>query len=256
MGDVTAGFSGLVIGETAKPRSAINLANSRAICGVWLPRRGQHCRVTALMACGRCSVHGGKTPRGLASHRTASGMYSKAMPRDLRKMFDAVMSGQDPLTLMPNLALEDTRIAQLLAQLGDGGDWSAKCEQKWRETSRAIKAGDVPAMLAGMKALDELCQRRTETDKVWREIHAAQKVKKQLAAAEWKRRVDLRQVIPVDQMMLFVNAIASLITTHVTLREDRRKVLEGVEAILRREKEQEASQNCVIEVGLLTEVDP
>jgi hypothetical protein len=195
-----------------------------------MPKRGRHCTRYILCKNGRCRTHSGNAASGLASATFKHGRYSKALPQGLRKSFEEYLASPDPLSLLENVAVADARVVELLSRL-EHADWP-KLKASWEATSKAIKGGDLAGAMAGMAELDALFQTMATNDDVWEQIQQVQEHKGKLAAREWKRRVDMRQVVTLEQLLLLMSAITNVIIEGVTLREDRLRVLRGIERLL------------------------
>lgn len=64
-----------------------------------------------------CYMHGGKSPRGLASPQTTHGRYSQDIPTRLAGRYLASQSDPDLLNLKSEISLVDARLAELLQQV-------------------------------------------------------------------------------------------------------------------------------------------
>ena len=71
----------------------------------------------------RCRLHGGATPQGIASPHYRGKGYSRSIPAHLKDIYEAHHNDHDLLSLHKEIALCDTRIEDLLAQIsGRMGD--------------------------------------------------------------------------------------------------------------------------------------
>lgn len=76
-------------------------------------RSGTPCRMSA-MPNGRCRVHGGMTPSGLAHPNTKTGRYSKDIPTRLAAGYQQALSDPDLLQLNDEIRLTDSLMSELL----------------------------------------------------------------------------------------------------------------------------------------------
>src|SRR5262249_51325510 len=100
--------------EPVEPAEAENAL--RRICGARGKRSGKPCQ-RAPMANGRCPIHGGKTPVGVAASRFKHGRYSKHLPQGLRNKYKAALSDPRLTSLKDELAIQVTRLNQLFEAL-------------------------------------------------------------------------------------------------------------------------------------------
>src|SRR5829696_9665580 len=82
------------------------------LCGA-KTRNGQPCPTPA-MPNGRCRMHGGASPAGLASPRFRHGRYSQHLPTVAAVRYAAAGQDPEPLSLREEIALLDALIGQLL----------------------------------------------------------------------------------------------------------------------------------------------
>src|SRR4051812_22336527 len=81
-------------------------------------RAGHPCRQPG-MANARCRMHGGKTPRGLASPNLVHGRYSKDLPTRLLTRFEEALTDRELLSLRQDVALLDAMLTSKLSQIRD-----------------------------------------------------------------------------------------------------------------------------------------
>src|SRR5688500_15140239 len=82
-------------------------------------RYGGPCRQPAMRTNGRCRMHGGKTPSGLASPNLLHGRYSKDLPTQLLTRFEEALEDRELLSLRQDVGLLDAMITQKLAEMRD-----------------------------------------------------------------------------------------------------------------------------------------
>jgi hypothetical protein len=85
------------------------------ICGA-KKRDGTLCRKPP-MANGRCRLHGGATPGGIACANYKHGRYSRFVPRGLKRGYEAALADTELASLREELALQQAMMCELLKQM-------------------------------------------------------------------------------------------------------------------------------------------
>lgn len=204
------------VGETPMQSSR---PHARAICGA-KTRSGAPCQ-NAPMTNGRCRMHGGKTPGGIALPHTKHGRYSKHLPGRLLERYKEALSDPDLIGLREEIGLIDSRLADLLSRVdtGESGRLWALVREAWARFKDAQSSGDRVALLEAVTELDRLISRATSDAGAWREIVDLVDQRRKLAESERKRQVEMRQVITAEQAMVLVAAIADTVRRNVRDRD-------------------------------------
>lgn len=126
-------------------------------CGAKLRKKpGKRCRNTLLMPNGRCRLHGGKTPSGLASKNWKHGLRSRAhrwqasLPAgagNLGDRFDAALKDPSLASLRQALALNDALVTSYMATMKATGRAVTPTQEK-----RILNLLDSQRKLAGDEA--------------------------------------------------------------------------------------------------------
>lgn len=158
-------------------------------CNAMSKTTGEQCRQPAIRGTTKCHYHGGKSPKGLAHPSTKSGRYSKHLPARLAERYEAALNDPDLISLRDEIALTDADIGRLLAlvddEMPDGLD--AKEERMWQRAQRQNRA----------------------------EIHQLIESRRKLVETERRRLVDLQQMMTVEQAMVLLAAVESVVNAHV-----------------------------------------
>lgn len=186
-----------------------------AKCGA-RKRDGTTCRQPA-MANGRCRMHGGKTPTGLALPQTKHGRYSKYIPDRLQARYETALGDAQLLELRHEVALIDARLADLLARVdtGEAGALWRRAQGLMRSYGQARRDGD-DAAEGLLRELQEVLGRGVADALAWAEVHGVIEQRRKLVESERKRLVEQQQLITVERAMLLVGAISGIIQKHVT----------------------------------------
>lgn len=84
----------------------------KKVCGAKLRNKpGKTCRKPP-MANGRCRLHGGRTPSGPDSPHFKHGRYAAAFKGQLAEKFEQASADEQPLDLLPELAVQRSLLAQ------------------------------------------------------------------------------------------------------------------------------------------------
>ena len=171
------------------------------------------------MANGKCYRHGGKSLVGVASATFKHGRYSKVLPFGLAERFAASMKDPDLLELRAELALVDSRMEALLAQMRthEGGRWSdaAAVYQRIRQARRRRRPADAEAALTELGSLLEQGQSDIES---WDQVERFLTLRARIVRVESKRLKDLQQMVTIDRVWTLVAALVQSVRNHVNDR--------------------------------------
>lgn len=204
-------------------------AKGRLICGAQT-RGGKPCPVTIIYGNGRCRVHGGPSPIGPVSATFVTGRHSKFMPQQLRERYEQALADPEIDSLRGEIALVDSRIFGLIESLGKDGTgnrWQALSKEyaklnEARAITDAVEKAE--AIAAHLNEIGKIIRGGVNESEAWAEIVAIVEQRRKLAEGERKRLVDLNQMITTEQALIFMNAVADIVRTHVTDSEVMGKI--------------------------------
>jgi hypothetical protein len=164
---------------------------------------------------GRCRLHGGKSLGGIASPRYQHGLYSKYVPKTLRRDHERLLQDRDLTELREELGLLTLRIAKLVGKLEDTApSWEA-VRAKWQEA--ATTEGDVTTALEELDTMIEAGVVAAHNQRVvWKELRRLIQEKTKTARAEWSRLRDLQGLIPLERVMGMWHGVLEAIRANVT----------------------------------------
>lgn len=154
---------------------------------------GEICQSFA-MANGRCRVHGGATPKGVASPNFRHGRYSKSMPEHLASRYAEALTDSRLLELRDEISLVDVRMADLLAKLDE-----------------EVKPDD---------------------SEVWKEILDTIGARQRLVESERRRYVEMQSIITIPQALAMVGAIVAIVRENVTDPKVLNSIATGIDRLI------------------------
>lgn len=186
---------------------------SEAICGA-KTREGGECQ-TPPMANGRCRMHGGLSPAGVASGRFKTGKFSRYLPERLLERYQEAQSDATLLELRDEIALVDTRLLDLLQRVdtGESGAIWKKLQQLWkdyRDEEGSDRATDL--LLEIGRTIAEGAADYAAWDDVGKQVNQ----RKALTESQRKREVELQQGITAEKAMILIAQLTEIIRRHVT----------------------------------------
>lgn len=192
-------------------------------------RSGEPCK-RAAAANGRCNLHGGKTPVGLALPQTTHGRYSKHLPARLSSRYHEAEYDSELLSMRAEVHLIDARLADVLARVdtGESGHlWEALVTAK--ETYYKAPAKDkASALYALLGLIDE-----GATDyAAWQDVRSLLEQRRRTVESERKRLVEMQQTITAERAMLLIGAIAGIVKAHVSSRQELAAITRDIGALL------------------------
>lgn len=202
------------------------------VCGA-KKKNGQPCQA-APMPNGRCRIHGGKTPAGIAHPSFQTGRYSKYLPAHLLADFEAAKADPELVECRHELALVDSRMGQLAQRLQSGKD-----AEMWALLSMQFStlAASFDSLLSSINVEDdegkqslrettdalEACRLTVHevraSESTWREIYGALEQRRKLVETESKRLVQMEQMITAEKAVALISLLGGIVRKHVTDRE-------------------------------------
>lgn len=178
------------------------------------------------MTNGRCRLHGGLTPSGIASPQYRHGRYSKVMPTRLRERYEEATSDGALLELREDVALLDARLSDLLSRVesGESGLIWRLLHQARTDLLAARRAGNAEEQAGAINTMLELIGRGHADYAAWRELGATLEQRRRLVESERKRLQDAQQTLTIEKAMLLIGAIGGIVKAHVADRDTLSKI--------------------------------
>ncbi len=180
-------------------------------------RNGQPCKAPA-MANGRCRIHGGKSPSGIASATFKTGKYSKYLPQGLVDTYNDVQSDENLLSVRGDVELLDVLIRAKLVNLDTGEsaahwDFLLKCIIKARRSYKNEDYGGLEEQFDEMEALADKRRLHYATEQ---EISAQLEQRRKLVDTENKIIMGKENAVTTEQAMLLVSALLASVKANVS----------------------------------------
>lgn len=191
----------------------------QTICGA-KTRKGAPCRQRP-MRNGRCKMHGGLTPAGIANPNTTHGRYSKHLPTRLADRYHEARSDPDLIALREEIALTDARLADLLGRVD-----THEAGTRWKAVGAAVRAyrkaeagEEDDDREKAFDLIEELTSEGLADYEAWDEVHRMVEQRRKLAETETKRLDKAGRSISAERAMLLVAAVVEVIRSHVQDRD-------------------------------------
>lgn len=170
------------------------------------------------MANGRCRIHGGKTPSGIALPQTKTGRYSKYLPKALNEQYRRSVSDTELLSIREDIALVDAMIASALPKLETRE--SGKAWQLIKKSISEMKAAFVDEQygkaMAYLDVMVEIVNNELLYYATEEEIRSALEQRRKLTETERKRLTEMEQTITSEQAVLLMTALLDSVKRNVT----------------------------------------
>lgn len=204
-------------------------------CTAKSKRSGERCKRHASIGMNVCAIHGGKTPSGLANPNLKHGRYSKDLPTRLAARYEHAASDPDLLRLDSEIHLLGTLISERLATLdtGESGRIWRELRESWKQymVARSARPPDTAGMSDALDRVAELIQRGSADHGARQEIADLIERRRKLVDSEGKRRVQMQQVMTIEQATLLVSVVANSVRRHVDSPEARAAIARDIAAV-------------------------
>lgn len=149
---------------------------------------------------GRCNRHGGTSPVVGAAHpNSTTGRHSKYLNGRLKEAYEASLLDPQTLSLTPDIALMDARVADLLASGALAG--SVEAWQAVRASFKAVKAaGDDESRRVAMDALADAVATGCNSDAGWNQVDRLVERRRRLVDSETRRLLGAQTAVTVEQL--------------------------------------------------------
>lgn len=218
----TVGETPLTPGHAAALMECVKPTDKRK-CGAKLRNKNAYCTQWGLPPSGRCRLHGGVTPRGPEAGAFKHGMFSKALPKNLKQNFEKLVADPALLEGRAEVALMQMRLAQLSGrvQCNESGKAWAALKELFARFKSANEAGDQAGMIAALNEMSTLVDGEVNDEAAWHELTEYVDKATRVAEREWKRVVANRQTITVEQIHAITAALIAAVNSHVKDTETR-----------------------------------
>jgi hypothetical protein len=211
----------------------------KRVCGA-KTRSGGTCGKPPLAGRTRCKLHGGKSPVGVAAPSYQGKGYSKYFPKEIARVYEQTLHDPELLSTREHIALADSRVHELLANLHDRSPLTKLKEI--RALVQVIASEDDDMMRArDCIELNDLLDDAQVVAQNWHDVLETIEAGRRLRDTERKRLVALNQFITAEQAMLFAHAVIEAVKQNVKDPHELRKVANAITALTgSRERTQDA----------------
>lgn len=195
-----------------------------------LTKSGKPCGGAA-MPNGTCRMHNGGAATGLDHPSFKTGRYSKSLPARLLTRYQEALEDPELLALREDVALIDSRIADLLSRVdtGETGGFYAEVKKAWSQYTRPsdlieqAKAGELMEQLLGAALTDF---------QAWEELGKQIDRRMKLVESERKRLVEMEQIVTVENLMVQVTAFTDVVRRNVNDPRTLAAIQREIEALI------------------------
>jgi hypothetical protein len=177
-------------------------------------------------------MHGGRTPRGLASPLTRSGRYSRDLPTRVLTRYESALADPELLSVRDDIALLQGSIQGVMAEIREAEarpDLDAILGMVERISSD-WQGWDWTRMNQELEALKGAITGQQQARSAMREVRELIKEKATLIAAENRLLADRQAFISVEQFLLAMRALGAAVRRLV----DDPDTLRAIDAEFRR----------------------
>jgi hypothetical protein len=184
-----------------------------ARCGARTRNGAGPCRQPGMAPSGRCRLHGGKSPRGLASPLTKTGRYSRDLPTRVAARYESALADPELLSVRDDIALLQGSIQQVMAEIREAEarpDFDAILGMVER-ISDGWRGWDWTRMSSELEALKDAITGQRQARAAMREVRELIREKAILVAQENRILVDREQMITVEQFLMAMRAMGAAV---------------------------------------------
>lgn len=196
---------------------ALPHANDKTLCGAH-NKSGGLCQNMPVTGSVRCRMHGGKSPRGVASPNFKHGSRSKYLPKNILSKYEELVADPELMNLRADVAIITSLLNDRLEKLDTGE--AAKLWEKARKANddirKALNDEKYGAVVQSSLELDRIIGESITIHELLSEVQSLIDQRRRLVESEQKRLTTAQQMITSEQAMGFVAALIDSVRRHVT----------------------------------------
>lgn len=204
----------------------VRISDGRPICGARRSNGAGICTCVAILQNGRCRVHGGATPAGVASPHYRHGRRQRwrralAGQRALLERYEEALADEQRLELANEIALTDAMISLAIERLSTGESGSlwadlVAAREEFRRAQRLKReAKRRAAITAAVEVILELIDRGASVAAARAELVELIDHRRKLTESERKRELDMHAALNTDQALELLGAIVAVVREEV-----------------------------------------
>lgn len=192
----------------------------------------RHCSQRVTEEGKACRNHGGRSPSGMAAPAFKHGRYSKALTGRYRERYEAAANDPDILELLPEIALLDTRIGQLLEQLEQDDPIGRlnQAQEAFLSLREAMAAGNTQRVLSSLESMDGILNQKQEPDRTWSSVIRLIDQRRRLVESQVRKEAQADLNLSAEAMILLA-AVESAIYLHIQDRRIIQRIITELENI-------------------------
>jgi Spy/CpxP family protein refolding chaperone len=155
---------------------------------------------------------------------------SRKMPKRLADKYEEAQRDPELLSARSDVAFLEARLGELMERLSSG-----ESNEIWDDLHKTLARFEESAEEDADKIIRtvKLIVERGRTDEaVWRQLHEVIEQKTKVAASEWKRLVDMKQVITAEKAMAFSMQLLEIVLRHTPEPERRRRIAGEIQGLM------------------------
>lgn len=173
-----------------------------AQCTAKSKQSGVQCKRQSTQGFKVCRMHGGASLAGVASPNFKHGKYSKHLPPQLMKRYEAARDDPAILSLMDEIALFDARIVEVMEGLHTGGvgDIWNSLKKSHANFEAALAKGDWVAMQQAVVDQAVAIKNGASEQQRWSELSTAIFSRQRLVESERRRLQEMGQMVSLGEL--------------------------------------------------------
>ena len=191
----------------------------KRVCGAPLKSKPEVlCTRSAEPGKNRCKAHSDHLKRGVENLQWRTGRYSKSLPSMLGVMYEEAQDDPSLMELRDDVALLDTRINNILAQLSEdtGGARWVSLKTLLKQYNIQVKSKQTDLANATWFELMDLVDEGVQEVETWNEVKSTMEQKRRMVETEQKRLAAMNLVLPIEKVMALVGYVAAIVKENVT----------------------------------------
>lgn len=205
-------------------------------CTAKAKQTGERCKRQVTPGRTVCYYHGGRIPRGAALPQTTRGRYSRDLPTRMMARYEQAQSDGELLALRDEIALLDSRLADVLTRVdtGESGWIWQRLKETATELRIARRRNDQGAQADALNSLLSLVESGHQDYAAWSDVRSLLEQRRRTVESERKRLVEMQQTITAERALLLIGAITGIVKAHVSEPKQLAAIARDIGALLDR----------------------